>query len=74
MMFSSGEIFVVCLIALVVLGPDRLPGVMRRVVLFGRNVKSWFTDLRGQIEKELELEVKPTLPTTGSAVKASGLQ
>ncbi len=57
-MFSGGEIFIVCLLALIVLGPERLPGVMRKFVLLGRNMRSWFVDLRGQIEKELHLDVK----------------
>lgn len=48
-----GEMLVVAMVALLVLGPERLPGAVRTAgVLIGR-LKRGFADVRAQVEREI---------------------
>ena len=55
-MFDVGfaEIFLLALIGLLVLGPERLPGVARTVGGFVRKARASWVSLRNTIESELE--------------------
>ena len=54
-MFDAGftEMLVVAIIALLVLGPERLPGAVRTVGLTVGRIKRGFADVRSQVEREL---------------------
>ena len=57
-MFDIGfaELVVVALVALVVLGPERLPETIRVVTLGVRRVRSSVRQLRADVEKELDVD------------------
>jgi sec-independent protein translocase protein TatB len=54
-MFDVGfiEMIVVGVIALIVLGPERLPGAVRTVGLTVGRIKRGFADVRSQVEREI---------------------
>ncbi len=54
-MFDVGfiEMLVVGVIALIVLGPERLPGAVRTVGLTVGRIKRGFADVRSQVEREI---------------------
>lgn len=53
---SFAEILIVAIIALIVIGPERLPKVARTLgYLFGR-VQRYVTDVKSDIQHEMELE------------------
>lgn len=54
-MFDIGftEMLVVAIIALLVLGPERLPGAVRTVGLTIGRIKRGFADVRAQVEREI---------------------
>ena len=54
-MFDAGftEMLVVAIIALLVLGPERLPGAVRTAGLTIGRIKRGFADVRNQVEREL---------------------
>jgi len=52
---SFGEIFAFSIIALIILGPEKFPQVLRQVMLKYRNFKSLVQKVQQDIEKELEL-------------------
>lgn len=47
------ELLVIAVIALVVLGPERLPGFVRTVGLMIGRMKRGFADVRAQVEREI---------------------
>lgn len=47
------ELLVIAVIALVVLGPERLPGFIRTVGLMIGRMKRGFADVRAQVEREI---------------------
>lgn len=57
-MFDIGfwELMLVAVIAIVVVGPAKLPEVVRTVVIFVRKIRNIFNDVKSDIEKELELD------------------
>lgn len=57
-MFDIGfaEMLVIGVVALLVLGPERLPKAMRTVGAFIRKARRGFDDLRYEVEREIELE------------------
>lgn len=57
-MFDIGfsEMLIVGVVALLVLGPERLPKAMRTVGGFLRKARRSFDDLRYEVEREIELE------------------
>ncbi|QJD60076.1 twin-arginine translocase subunit TatB [Pseudomonas sp. gcc21] len=54
-MFDIGfiEMLVVAIVALLVLGPERLPGAVRTAGLFIGRIKRGFADVRSQVEREI---------------------
>jgi sec-independent protein translocase protein TatB len=57
-MFEVGfsEIALIALVALLVLGPERLPGVARTVGALVRRARNSWQNVRGEIERELAAE------------------
>ena len=49
-----GELVFIAIIALVVLGPERLPGAMREVLKFVRQVRNLTSDLTSQFSEEMK--------------------
>ena len=54
-MFDIGftELVVIAVIALLVIGPERLPGAVRTGSLWLRRIKRGFNDIRQEVEQEL---------------------
>lgn len=54
-----GEIFIIVVIAILFLGPDKLPSTMVDIAKFFRNVKNTVNSARSTIEEEMRLsEIK----------------
>jgi len=51
-----GEIALIAVVALLVLGPERLPGVARTVGALVRRARNSWQNVRGEIERELAAE------------------
>ena len=51
-----GEIALIAVVALLVLGPERLPGVARTVGALVRRARSSWQNVKGEIERELAAE------------------
>lgn len=56
-MFDIGftELLLVGVVALVVVGPDRLPQLIRTTLSYVRQIKSGFAHVRDEVERELDL-------------------
>jgi sec-independent protein translocase protein TatB len=53
---SLGKLVLLALIALIVLGPEKLPGVARTAGALLRRVRSGWDNVRAEVERELEIE------------------
>jgi sec-independent protein translocase protein TatB len=74
-MFDVGfaELFLLALIGLLVLGPERLPGVARTVGGFVRKARASWVSLRNTIEAELaEADISEPLKKAGDEFKQIG--
>ena len=74
-MFDVGftEIFLLALIGLLVLGPERLPGVARTIGGFVRKARSSWVSLRNTIESELaEADIAAPIKKTSDELKKIG--
>jgi len=74
-MFDVGfaEIFLLALIGLLVLGPDRLPGVARTIGGFVRKARMSWVSLRNTIESELaEADIAEPIKKTSEELKQIG--
>jgi Tat protein translocase TatB subunit len=74
-MFDVGftEVFLLALIGLLVLGPERLPGVARTVGGFVRKARSSWVSLRNTIETELaEADIAAPIKKTSDELKQIG--
>lgn len=63
-MFDIGflEMVIVAIVALLVLGPERLPGAVRMAGLYLGRIKRSLADVRSQVERELGAdEIRQTL-------------
>lgn len=63
-MFDIGflEMFLVAVVALLVLGPDKLPGAVRMAGLYLGRIKRSLADVRSQVEREIGAdELRQTL-------------
>lgn len=54
--FSLGKLLALALIALLVLGPDKLPGAARTMGALIRRLRSGWDNVRAEVERELEIE------------------
>lgn len=54
--FAFSELLVICVVALVVLGPTRLPGVVRKIGRWIGKARAMAHDFRQQLENEVTLE------------------
>ncbi len=54
--FSLGKLVLLALIALVVLGPEKLPGAARTAGALMRRVRRGWDDVRAEVERELQVE------------------
>lgn len=53
---SFGKLVLLALIALIVLGPEKLPGAARTAGALIRRVRSSWDSVRAEVERELEIE------------------
>lgn len=53
---SLGKLVLLALIALIVLGPEKLPGAARTAGALLRRVRSGWDNVRTEVERELEIE------------------
>ena len=53
---SLGKMVLLALIALIVLGPEKLPGAARTAGALLRRVRSGWDNVRAEVERELEVE------------------
>lgn len=54
--FSLGKLLLLAVIALLVLGPEKLPGAARTVGAMVRRLRSGWDSVRAEVERELEIE------------------
>lgn len=54
--FSFGELALIAVVALLVLGPERLPGVARTAGALVRRLRNGWHGVRSEIERELAAE------------------
>jgi sec-independent protein translocase protein TatB len=54
--FSFPELVVVCVIALLVLGPDKLPSALRTLGLWIGRLSRTFTTMKTEIEREIGMD------------------
>jgi len=74
-MFDVGfaELFLLALIGLLVLGPERLPGVARTIGGYVRKARSSWVSLRNTIEAELaEADIAAPIKQTSEELKQIG--
>ena len=68
---SMVELAVIALVALLVLGPEKLPRAARTVGLYVRKAKQSWYSVRGEIERELAAdELKRSLKRTEESVRS----
>ncbi len=53
---AFSEFFVVALVALIVIGPERLPKVARVLGNFVRKMRSYVASVKVEVEREMQLE------------------
>ena len=53
-----GEVALVCLVALVVFGPEKLPGLAKQAGKLIGNAKKIMNDVKSEIEMAAESEIK----------------
>ncbi len=58
-MFDIGfwELAIISIVALLVMGPEKLPGLIRDVSKWIRTIRRFVTQTRNEIERELTLDV-----------------
>ncbi len=57
-MFDVGfwELIIISIVALLVMGPEKLPGLLRDVSKWARTIRQFVSQTRSEIERELTLE------------------
>ena len=76
-MFDIGftELLVIFVVALLVVGPERLPGVARKLGLYIGKMRRSFQSIKDEVEKELEIEaVKAQLKENAMLEEAKELE
>ena len=67
---SSGELFFIAIIALIVLGPERLPRVARLAGMWLRRARNQWHSVKDELERELAAEeLKRSLHDAQSALR-----
>ena len=67
---SSGELFFIAIIALIVLGPERLPKVARLAGMWVRRARNQWNSVKDELERELAAEeLKRSLHDARSALR-----
>ena len=67
---SSGELFFIALIALIVLGPERLPKATRFAGLWVRRARTQWNSVKDELERELAAdELKRSLQDAQTALR-----
>ena len=67
---SSGELFFVAIIALIVLGPERLPKATRLAGMWMRRARTQWNSVKDELERELSAEeLKRSLQDAQSALR-----
>jgi sec-independent protein translocase protein TatB len=68
-----GELLLIAVVALVVLGPERLPGAARTAGALLRRLRSGWASVRDEVEKELHAEeLKRNLREAEDSVREAG--
>ena len=69
---SLGKMVLLALIALIVLGPEKLPGAARTAGALMRRVRSGWDNVRAEVERELEIEeIKRTAREAAARAEAA---
>ena len=55
------ELVIIAVLGVVVVGPEKLPGVVRNLMRTGRKLRRMFDEVRSDIERELDLDEMPRL-------------
>ena len=67
---SGGELFFIAIIALIVLGPERLPKVARMAGMWVRRARTQWNSVKDELERELAAEeLKRSLHDAQSAIQ-----
>ena len=67
---SGGELFFIAIIALIVLGPERLPKVARMAGMWVRRARTQWNSVKDELERELAAEeLKRSLHDVQSAIQ-----
>jgi sec-independent protein translocase protein TatA len=66
------EIMAILVVALIVLGPKRLPEAGRQVGKFLAEARRWSRDMQNEIRDVIESEPTPTGSSNGSSEPAAG--
>ena len=79
MSLQPNEVLIIALVALIVLGPTRLPGVIRSIGRVFRQVREFSTTVRQEMDATLsppkvEPASSPNPPTPPDPAEASGAQ
>ena len=76
-MFDIGfsELLIIFVVALLVIGPERLPAVARKMGLYLGKIKRSFQSIKDEVEKELEIEaVKAKLKENAMLAEAKEIE
>src|SRR5690242_21250957 len=72
---SFGKLLLLALIALLVLGPEKLPGAARTAGALVRRVRNTWDSVRAEVERELEIEeIKRTAREAAARAEAAQAQ
>jgi sec-independent protein translocase protein TatA len=69
---GPAEILVILIVALVVLGPKRLPEAGRQIGRFVSEVRHWSSTVQAEIREVIDLEGEPSPPPPATAPPAPG--
>ena len=73
-MFGIGfnELLLIAVLALIVLGPERLPGVARTVGAMARRARSVWADVQADVTRELEMQsIKDDIADVATGIRAT---
>ena len=64
-MFDIGfwEIIIIAVVALLVVGPDKLPGLIREVARWVATTRRFVMNTKREMERELQFDLEKDLPT-----------